>query len=96
MKKGIATLLVLLTLFAAAEPASAGTCRRRVTVRRSYSRAYSPRYSRAYYPRSSRVYYPRYSRAYYPRYARAGYARSCRAYNNRRTVYYVRNRRSIW
>ena len=80
MKKGLATLLVLLALFAAAEPASAGTCRRRVTLRRSYSR----------------VYYPRYSRVYYPRYARAGYARSCRAYNDRRTVYYVRNRRSLW
>lgn len=80
MKKGLATLLVLLALFAAAEPASAGTCRRRVTLRRSYSRAY----------------YPRYSRAYYPRYSRAGYARSCRAYNDRRTVYYVRNRRSLW
>jgi hypothetical protein len=40
MKKGLATLLVLLALFAAAEPASAGTCRRRVTLRRSYSRAY--------------------------------------------------------
>ena len=88
MKKGLATLLVLLALFAAAEPASAGTCRRRVTVRRSYSRAYYPRYSRAYYPR--------YSRGYYPRYARAGYGRSCRAYNDRRTVYYVRNRRSLW
>jgi hypothetical protein len=72
MKKGLATLLVLLALFAAAEPASAGTCRRRVTLRRSYSRAY------------------------YPRSARAGYARSCRAYNDRRTVYYVRNRRSLW
>ena len=80
MKKGLATLLVLLALFAAAEPASAGTCRRRVTLRRSYSRTY----------------YPRYSRAYYPRYARTGYARSCRAYNDRRTVYYVRNRRSLW
>jgi hypothetical protein len=96
MKKGLATLLVLLALFAAAEPASAQTCRRRVTVRRSYSRAYYPRYSRAYYPRSSRVYYPRYSRVSYPRYTRAGYARSCRAYRNRRSSYYVRNRRVLW
>ncbi|HZB45621.1 MAG TPA: hypothetical protein VE360_10275 [Pyrinomonadaceae bacterium] len=80
MKKGLATLLVLLALFAAAEPASAGTCRRRVTLRRSYSRAY----------------YPRYSRVYYPRYSRAGYARSCPAYRNQRISYYVRNRRSRW
>ena len=80
MKKGLATLLVLLALFAAAEPAAAGTCRRRVTLRRSYSRAY----------------YPRYSRVYYPRYSRAGYAGSCPAYRNQRISYYVRNRRSRW
>ena len=80
MKKGLATLLVLLALFAAAEPATAGTCRRRVTVRRSYTRAY----------------YPRQSRAYYPRYSRASYARSCPAYRNQRISYYVRNRRSRW
>ncbi len=86
MKKGLATLLVLLALFAAAEPASAGTCRRRVTLRRSYSRAYYPRYTRATIRATP----------YYPRYARAGYARSCPAYRNRRTVYYVRNRRSLW
>ena len=80
MKKGLATLLVLLALFAAAEPASAPTCRRRVTLRRSYSRAN----------------YPRYSRAYYPRYSRASYARSCPAYRDQRISYYARNRRSRW
>lgn len=88
MKQGLATLPVLLALSAAAEPASAGTCRRRVTVRRSYSRAYYPRYTR--------VYHPRQSRAYYPRYSRAGYASSCPAYRNQRISYYVRNRRSRW
>ena len=56
MKKGLAALLVLLALFAAAEPASAQTCRRRVTLRRTYSRVYSPRYARARCGRSCRAY----------------------------------------
>ena len=88
MKKGFATLLVLLALFAAAETAAAQTCRRRVTLRRTYSRDYSPRYAR--------VYYPSYARVYRPRYARARYGRSRRAYDDRRIVYYARNRRGLW
>jgi hypothetical protein len=62
MKKTLACLLVMLTLFTAAAT-SAEACHRRGYARRSYSRV--------------------------------SHSRSYSAYN-RRTVYYVRDRRSFW
>ena len=55
MKKLLASLLVVLSFFAAAAPAAEACRRHRTHARSSYSRASYPRYTNASYRRSSRV-----------------------------------------
>lgn len=72
MKRGLATLLVMLTLLSVSVPAQT-YCRRPTYARGGYTRSYAPRYTRSEYRRAypaygrSNVYYARDRRSFWQR-----------------------------